>query len=121
MALRAPPQFLLQSRIGPLIVAFVFRVLMVLATNRQLIPGLRITSWFRTRAENEAVDGATFSQHLLGLALDFDYVDDPASSSLLQTLQSALEAGDFGFLDADDEHVHVQLLPQELLLELLST
>ncbi len=97
-------------------------MIVVLATNRQLLAGLRVTSWFRTRAENEAVRGATFSQHLLGLALDFDY-PTPQSARIrrLDALHDALEGGGFGFSEVDHEHVHVQLLPQELLFEVLST
>ncbi len=118
MALRAPPDLLLRSRIGPLIVGFLIRVLVALMRNPSVLRGLRLTSWFRSRAENEAVSGVTFSQHLLGLAFDFDYPDARDATDRIELLADVLRPV-VGFLEFDAEHVHVQGFPAEELLELL--
>lgn len=70
------------------------------------------TSWYRTPAENAAVGGDPFSQHLVGWALD---VTGPGSSlyakqARVAGLTAEVEAG----------HVHVQLFPAGILRLLFS-
>ncbi len=118
MAVRAPPRALLRHAVlGALILDFIFRVVAALVQQPRLLPGLVPTSWFRTRQENTLAGGATFSQHLLGLALDFDYL---WGTDRLPELASALEAAGFGYVESDQEHVHVQLLPADELLAALT-
>ncbi len=119
MALRAPPATLLRHpQLGPLLVEFLWTVILVLVERPHLLTGLRLTSWYRSAEENVAAGGATLSQHLLGLAVDLAYVDGVGDLAAL-----AEAFGDFGFVQVeleDDPHVHVQLLPASQLLEALA-
>jgi len=105
MALQTPPRELLVSVFQPLILGFFFRLFFVL----QHAPGVVLTSWFRTFAENVAAGGDPESQHLFGLAADLDV----PSGSVGRVLGVARGAG----LTAVDErtHVHLQLFPKGAL------
>lgn len=118
MAVRPPPRSMLSHAVlGAAILDFVFRVVAALVQQPRLLPGLVPTSWFRSREENTQVGGARFSQHLLGLALDFDYLWGTAR---LPQLASALENAGLGYVESDEEHVHVQLWPADELLAALT-
>lgn len=66
------------------------------------VPGLRITSWWRSPWKNEKVGGVLNSRHQVGLA--FDVV--PASRSTIDALQQ------IGFKKILDEgnHIHVEVV-----------
>jgi len=69
----------------------------------------RVTSRRRTRAQNAAVGGAAYSQHLIALAADLVPV---AGSSYATIAAAARSAGLVPVIESD--HVHVQLFPAGL-------
>lgn len=63
------------------------------------------TSWWRSSARNMAVGGATYSQHLLGWAVDWSL--DPGRNRDLVRV-----AEEIGLVGVDEgDHVHVQMYP----------
>lgn len=68
-------------------------------------PPVQISSWVRTSTQNAAVGGAPFSQHLLGLALDFVGPYDRFADQLEAQGLTVVREGD---------HLHVQRLPAGL-------
>jgi hypothetical protein len=110
VALEAPPPAL-QAAWGPLYRQFFERV----RDGSSGIPISRVTSWWRSRAQNSSVGGAIYSQHLLGLAID---VVTPKPSALVRGLKAA------GLVAVDEgDHVHVQAfaagqLPAEIFASL---
>jgi hypothetical protein len=60
--------------------------------NRAYTPGVRIVSGYRSPAYNSAVHGALKSQHLQGLAVDMEPLDDDVSK-LNQTVLELIESG----------------------------
>ncbi len=71
----------------------------------EVFPGAEPTSWFRTEAQNMAVDGATYSQHLLAWAVDWQM---PRGQNR-DMVNLARELGMVGVDEGD--HVHVQMYP----------
>lgn len=64
-------------------------------------PPVRLTSWWRSRADNARVAGHPNSQHLTGLALDV--LPDPAGQRFAQVARLA------GLIVVDEgDHFHVQ-------------
>lgn len=105
MALQAPPRDLLLSAFQPFILAFFFRLVLVLRAT----PGLVLTSWWRSFAANVAEGGDEESQHLFGLAADFE-VPRAAVAHVLEVARGV------GLVAVDERtHVHVQLFPAGVL------
>lgn len=98
---QAPPAALTRSDFIPLIIEFVRRILILLGW----IPGLSVTSWFRTPGQNQEVGGDPESQHLFALAVDVDV--PPGRVGVV------LEAAHLLGMTAVNErtHVHIQLFP----------
>lgn len=66
---------------------------------------VRLTSWWRDRATNSRVGGAPQSQHLVGLAFDFN--GTPSEREIVKS-----RARRAGFIVVDKpSHVHVQAFP----------
>jgi uncharacterized protein YcbK (DUF882 family) len=53
---------------------------------REAFGPIHVWSGFRCPKQNARVGGATFSQHLLGLAADIDCTDDAARFTLIRSL-----------------------------------
>lgn len=70
----------------------------------------RVTSWFRTPAQNRKVGGAFDSQHLAGLAVDFVVPDE----ELLRVISGFRVVGLTAVSEVD--HLHVQAHPAGFLL-----
>ena len=105
MALRAPPTLLLLSAFQPFILAFYFRLVLVL----RAAPTGVLTSWFRSFEENVSEGGDPESQHLFGLAADFDV--PRASVGLVLAVARGV-----GLIAVDERtHVHLQLFPKGAL------
>jgi len=100
-----PPPDLLRSAWFPLIARFV-RVVINVA---QVVPGLSVSSWFRTPDQNRRVGGSPESQHLFALGLDITGSQD----SLRQVIFVARGLGLEAF--AEPDHVHLQLFPKGAL------
>lgn len=66
------------------------------------IPGLKVTSWWRTPWHNYKVGGVELSRHQIGWG--FDVV--PAGSDTVRKLR---EAG-FGFVLDEGDHVHAEII-----------
>jgi len=102
---RQPPLELIESGWRPFLDAFVERGNLLF----RWVPGLTLTSWFRSPEENLAVGGDPESQHLVGLAAD------------LAGSQDALRrahwiARELGFtVDPEPGHLHVQAFPKGAL------
>jgi hypothetical protein len=78
----------------------------VLATSK-LFPGARVSSGYRTAAENAAVDGAPGSDHLLGLAVDWV---SASGKGLLSRLWSWATQQGFPYVEPlgqSGDHVHI--------------
>jgi hypothetical protein len=103
--LRAPPNELLDSAWFPYINAVYLRATMTLMQ----VPGLVPTSWFRTPAENRAEHGHEESQHLFGLAVDFDGSED----ALRRANYISRGLGLIPVMESD--HLHTQLYPKGAL------
>lgn len=74
-----------------------------LLTLEQLFPGVVLTSWYRSIADNERVGGAPLSQHRLGFA--FDVAVPPHDIDRFAAIASGL-----GFVAVPyAEHVHLQV------------
>jgi uncharacterized protein YcbK (DUF882 family) len=93
-----PPAYLVAA-IGPHIRDFIARA-------RAANASLAVTSWYRSRAHNDAVGGARFSQHLLGLALD----TVPVAGAQRAQLAAAFRRQGLTAVDEGD-HLHVQRFP----------
>jgi len=66
-----------------------------------------ITSWWRSPTENRDVGGLPFSQHLIGLGLDFT---TPDPRNVIRRIEAV------GLVAVDEgDHVHVQLLQAGVL------
>ena len=63
-----------------------------------LIPGITVTSWFRTAAKNESVGGTKRSAHLLGWAADIVPVNYDVENRLRSLFPFVLNEGD---------HIHI--------------
>lgn len=99
MALQAPPRALLLSGFQPFILEFFFRLVLVLRAT----PGVLLTSWFRTVQANISEGGDEDSQHLFGLAADFE-VPRVALGHVLEVARGV------GLIPVNEgDHVHVQL------------
>jgi uncharacterized protein YcbK (DUF882 family) len=68
-----------------------------------------VTSWWRDREENEALDGQELSGHLMAIAMDFSGPDEELE--LLRLASASLGMG--ALLEPD--HLHVQLTPAPVL------
>ena len=68
------------------------------------IPGVYVTSWFRTKARNAGADGVSHSQHLIGTAID---VDVPADRRQLEVIRARLRYCQYTLNEGD--HLHGQL------------
>lgn len=100
-----PPQHLL----GIFWNAYQWLFWQILPTYRE-DPSLWVTSWWRDPWNNATVGGHPESQHLYGLALDFD------SSNLCQ-LEENLQNTDLVVV-REQTHVHVQVYPAGMLGQL---
>jgi hypothetical protein len=69
------------------------------------------TSWYRNPAENKAVGGKQFSQHLVGWAVDVVGEDQQAFAKRARIAGLTVVMG--------DTHTHVQLFPPGILRSLL--
>tara|TARA_Y100000310_G_scaffold337365_1_gene424254 strand:+ start:1957 stop:2319 length:363 start_codon:yes stop_codon:yes gene_type:complete len=97
---QVPPVGLLRGSLGPSIQEFVLRVVFSVVSDPGAFSGQRVSSWWRSQGFNARVGGATFSQHLLGLAWDFA----PGSERLVNLLNAQ------GLVAiAEEDHTHVQL------------
>lgn len=76
----------------------------VQVVSRALVPGVSISSWYRSPEDNTRVGGARLSQHLLGIALDF-----PKTNPNRQ-VAAALQRSGFQIITEGD-HWHAQLPP----------
>lgn len=77
-------------------------------TNFRAIP----TSWYRSPSVNAAAGGDAISQHLLGLAVDWeinrgrDHMTDPEALAFAAAMQRV------GFtVEPEEDHVHTQTFP----------
>jgi len=101
VALQVPPRELLLSGFQPVILAFFFRLILVLQAHQDVV----LTSWFRTVDANIAADGDPESQHLFGLAADVS-----VPSRLLPGVLAV--ARGVGLIAVNERtHVHLQLFP----------
>ena len=96
-----PPRELLASAWRPVIFEFIRRVA------RSLQPGQKISSWYRTPAQNQAEGGMPTSQHLFGLALDIVGPGQQLTQSIARDAQ-LIAVQEF-------DHLHIQLLPAGVL------
>ena len=96
-----PPRELLASAWRPVIFEFIRRVA------RSLQPGQKISSWYRTPAQNQAEGGMPRSQHLFGLALDIVGPGQRLTQSIARDAQ-LIAVQEF-------DHLHIQLLPAGVL------
>ncbi len=96
-----PPAALLASGWFPIILNCYWRAVRVWWA----VPGLGLTSWFRTPSVNREAGGDPESQHLFGLAWDLD----TRTLDKARVIQAARDAG----LVAVDErtHIHIQAFP----------
>ena len=97
MAAVAPPAALLTSSWRPVIEVFVRKVVTT------LVPGQRVTSWYRNAQRNLDEGGSPESQHLFGLAIDvtgpqLDFTRFLAMRERLTT-------------ESERDHLHIQLFP----------
>ena len=101
--LQAPPDYLLNSALRPLIQlglqAFLDAV--------QQDPRITVTSWWRSVSDNADVGGAATSQHLYGLAYD---IVGPGAT---QVADAWMALGGIAVREAD--HVHLQIFPAGVL------
>lgn len=105
-----PPESLLSSPLGPLVVTGVNVLRGALASETR--DSVQVTSWWRSPAHNREVGGEPFSQHLVGLAFD---VVGPGSVRVAQRWR---EAG--GVAVQTPTHVHLQVWPAGTLERLLT-
>lgn len=96
--LRPPPP----SLFSPQVQGFVLLVLVALVVTGTLEQH-ELSSWFRTREENDAVGGRPDSLHLRGLAMDI-----VSSASGQARLAQAWQSWGLDALDEGD-HVHLEL------------
>jgi len=101
--LQAPPDYLLNSALRPLIQLG----LQAFLDAAQQGPRITVTSWWRSTAENDAVGGASTSQHLYGLA--YDIVGPDAT----QVADAWMALG--GVAVRESDHVHLQVFPAGVL------
>jgi len=100
-----PPPELLRSAWFPWILHFYWRAVPLFFQ----VPGLELTSWFRTAADNRTAGGSAESQHLFGLAWDLT-----ASRPILPRLAAAATRQGLVAIQEGD-HVHLQLFPKGAL------
>jgi hypothetical protein len=79
---------------------------------RRQYPGVRLTSWWRSRERNAAVGGQPTSQHLVGCAIDV--VGVPLAQAQRLAAQYGLTA-----IASQRGAVHVQALPAGTVARLL--
>jgi len=96
-----PPPELLRSGWLPFISNFYWRAV----AGARGFGGLRVTSWFRTPANNRIEGGAPESQHLFALAWDLTV----SRSSLPHLVEHMRRQGLVAVQERD--HVHVQAFP----------
>lgn len=71
--------------------------------------GLKLTTFCRSQEYNAAVEGRDYSQHLLCLATDWDWVRDPPLAVRQQFINAVRRTGLVAIDEGD--HIHVQTLP----------
>lgn len=71
---------------------------------------LRVTSWYRTPAQNAEAGGVPTSKHLIGEAVDVagPRAGVPPDVKLLQLLSSRLDPSLVRLLETNPLHLHVQ-------------
>lgn len=89
-------KLLLYSGLAVISIAIVGRIAV-----QVLVPGGRVTSWWRSPSHNKAVGGLPNSRHLWGWA--FDVV--PVTASNVRALR-----GFFPVVVNEGDHIHVQLV-----------
>ena len=73
-----------------------------------------ITSYYRTPSKGASVGGSSYSQHLVGLGIDFVYPTKGERAAALAAMKRA------GLIAIDEgDHVHVQALPASKSIPLL--
>ncbi len=100
-----PPPELLRTAWFPFILNFYWKGASVFWA----VPGLQVTSWFRTPERNRFEGGSTESQHLFALA--WDVVAPPGQEP--QVIRAALAAGLIAV--REKRHVHLQMFPKGVL------
>ena len=81
------------------------------------ISGVRISSWYRTRASNAAAGGDPLSQHLVACAIDVAGVAPgiPPSDVAMEAIRQRLRFASVGVIERDPTHLHVQIFPRGAL------
>lgn len=77
---------------------FIFGMALLLRVILKFIPGITITSWYRSPAKNVSVGGAKRSAHLLGWAADIVPVNHVVENTLRRFFPFVLNEGD---------HIHI--------------
>lgn len=99
-----------QTEATDLIVVHLSRVAAWLEAARDVLGvPLTVTSGFRTAAHNAAVGGAADSDHLTGLAADFEAVGLTPYAAYTKLAAASLPAFDQVIFYAGDDHIHVGL------------
>jgi len=100
-----PPPELLRTGWFPFILNFYWKAVSVFWA----VPGLVVTSWFRTPEKNRFEGGDVESQHLFALAWDVE----PPHGAEEQTIAAARAAGLIAV--REKRHVHLQMFPRGAL------
>lgn len=108
--IEAPPYELIREYL------WIYRYLVErLLTLERMFPDALLTSWWRSRASNQAVGGAEFSQHRLGFAVDVSVM--PGELDRFATIATGL-----GFVAVKyPSHVHLQVFDADTVPRRLFT